>query len=153
LIVGYKAAKAALEIIFGTVLVLFATKATGELQSAAVNVRDHGTAAWSVALANKVAQEATPRHLVGVAAACLLDGLFTAFEGWALHRGYRWGSWLVICATACFLPFEIISLARHVTAGRVTVFFVNASIVAYLLRRERVLASDTGRDSDPPRRT
>jgi len=42
-----------------------------------------------------------------------------------------------IGATSCLLPFEVLSLARHVTAGRVTLFFVNAAIVAYLLRHER----------------
>ena len=135
LIVGYKIAKAALEIAFGAALVLFATKATDELRTAAIHVRDHGTAAWSISLAGKVVQEATPGHLVVAAASSLLDGVFTAIEGWALHRRFRWAPWLVIGATSCLLPFEVLSLARHVTAGRVTLFFVNAAIVAYLFRR------------------
>jgi len=136
LIVGYKIAKAALEIAFGAALVLLATKATDELRNAAIHVRDHGTAAWSISLADKVVQEATPRHLVVAAAASLLDGVLTSIEGWALYRRYRCAPWLVIGITSCLLPFEVLSLARHVTAGRVTLFFVNAAIVAYLLRRE-----------------
>jgi uncharacterized membrane protein (DUF2068 family) len=136
LIVGYKVAKAALEIAFGAALVLFATKATNELRIAAHHVRDHATAAWSVALADKIVQAATRRHLMVVAVASLLDGVLTSIEGWALHRRYRWGSWLVIAATSCLLPFEVISLARHLTAGRVALFFTNVAIVAYLLRSE-----------------
>jgi uncharacterized membrane protein (DUF2068 family) len=34
------------------------------------------------------------------------------------------------------LPFEVFSLAHHLTVGRVTLLVVNAAIVAYLLRRE-----------------
>src|SRR5262245_53317708 len=85
LIVAYKLAKAALEIAFGALLVLFATKATNELRTVAIHVRDHGTAAWSISLAEKVVQEATPRHLIVAAVASLLDGVLTSIEGWALH--------------------------------------------------------------------
>lgn len=136
LIVAYKVAKAVLEIAFGVALVVFATKATDELRSIAIDVRDHGTAAWSVSLADRVVRAATRRHLFVVAVASLLDGVVTAIEGWALHRRYRWAPWLVIGLTSCLLPFEVFALVRHVTAGRATLLLVNAAIVVYLLRRE-----------------
>lgn len=137
MIVGYKVAKAAAELAFGAALAIFATRATDELRTAAIHVRDHATAAWSLSLANKVVLEATQRHLVVAAIASLLDGVLTSIEGWALYRGYRWAPWLVIAMTSCLLPFEVFQIARHVTAGRVTLFLVNAGIVAYLLRREK----------------
>jgi uncharacterized membrane protein (DUF2068 family) len=136
LIVGYKLVKAALEVACGVALLLFSAKVTDELRSVAIHVREHAAAAWSILLAKKVVQEATPRHLIVVAVASLLDGVLTAIEGWALHSRRRWGAWLVVVTTSGFLPFEIVSLARRVTAGRVTLLFVNVAILVYLIRRE-----------------
>jgi uncharacterized membrane protein (DUF2068 family) len=136
LIVGYKLVKAVLEVAFGAALLLFATKVTDELRSAVLHFRDHATSAWSISLADKVVREGTPRHLVVAAVASLLDGVVTSIEAWALHSGVRWGAWLVVGTTACLLPFEVLSLTRKVTAGRVTLLFVNTAIVAYLVRRE-----------------
>jgi len=136
LIVAYKFVKAVLEVVFGAALLFFAGKATHELRHIALQIKEHATAAWSVALAEKVARAATERHLVVAALASLLDGVFSSIEGWALHRRYRWSGWLVIGATSCLLPFEALALIRRLTAGRVALLAVNASIVAYLARRE-----------------
>lgn len=137
LIVGYKVVKAVVELGFGVAVLFFAGKATGELRHIALQIKEHATAAWSVALAEKIAHAATERHVVVAALASLLDGVFSSVEGWALHRRYRWSGWLVIGATSCLLPFEALALIRRVTAGRVALLAINASIVAYLARRER----------------
>ena len=139
LIVSYKLVKAALEIVFGVALLLFADKATDEVRHIALHVRNHGTAAWSMALADKVVLAATSRHLLVGAVASLLDGVFTSIEAWALHRRYRWSGWLVIGATSCLLPFEALALLRRVTAGRILLLIVNATIVIYLVRRESAI--------------
>jgi uncharacterized membrane protein (DUF2068 family) len=136
LIVGYKVVKAAIEVACGMALVLFSTRATDELRSIAIHFREHATAAWSILLAEKVIQVATPRHLFVAAVASLLDGVLTSIEGWALHTRRRWGAWLVVVTTSGFLPFEVVSLAHRVTAGRVALLVVNAGILAYLIRRE-----------------
>lgn len=136
LIVAYKFVKAALEVAGGVALLFFSTRVTDELRHFAIHVREHATAAWSILVAQKVLQEATSRHLVVAAVASLLDGVLTVIEGWALHTRRRWGAWLVVVTTSGFLPFEVVSLARRVTVGRVTLLLVNAGILVYLIRRE-----------------
>lgn len=136
LIVLYKLTKAVLEVAFGATVAIFADGVSAELQRLAVAVRDHATAAWSIALAERLVRAATARHLEIVALASLFDGVFSAVEGWALHKRYRWSGWLVIGATSCLLPFEAIALVRRLTFGRVTLLFVNALIVVYLVRHQ-----------------
>jgi uncharacterized membrane protein (DUF2068 family) len=135
LIVGYKFGKAVIEVLLGLALFFFARRATDDVKHLAIHLRDHATAAWSVAFAKRLLNAATARHVHVIALASLLDGAFSALEGWALRRRYRWGEWLVIAATSCLLPFEIAALVRRLTLGRLIVLGVNTAIVLYLIRR------------------
>ena len=72
-----------------------------------------------------------------MAAALGLDGVVSFFEGWVLLRGYRWGPWVVVGATGAFVPYELVSLARHLHAGRVLLVMLNIAVVIYLARRAR----------------
>lgn len=135
IIVGYKLVKAVIEITFGLAFLFLASRMTNELHQLALHFREHATAAWSIALAERLGRAATARHVHVVALASLFDGMLSVVEGWALHRRRRWGALLVIGATSCLLPFEIASLVRHVTGGRVVLLLVNALIVTYLVRR------------------
>jgi uncharacterized membrane protein (DUF2068 family) len=137
LIVGYKFGKAAIEVTLGLALLLFAERASNDVRNLALHFRDHATAAWSIALAGRLWNAATERHLHVVAAASLVDGAFSALEGWALRQRYRWSEWLVIVATSCLLPFEVAALVRRFTVGRLILLTVNTAIVAYLVRRSR----------------
>jgi uncharacterized membrane protein (DUF2068 family) len=135
-IVGIKLAKAAIEIIIGVLVLSLATAGmAGELRTIVMAVRDHATEAWSIRLAEWVMNAATTQHLRVAAVASLLDGSFSCFEGWALHRRYRWSRWLVVGATASFFPFEIAAILRHFSVGRVALAVVNALIVVYLVWR------------------
>ncbi len=133
LIVAYKAIKAASEALLGAWLLGFGSASTQTLHSIAVKLSHHATAAWSIELAHELVHAATARHLVVVGLASVLDGAFSAVEGWALYRRYRWSIWLVIGATASLLPFETAALVHHFSAGRSALLLVNAVIVAYLL--------------------
>lgn len=135
LIVGYKFVKAGAELLLGALLLSFAAAGLAEeLRAVALSARDHATAAWSVRLAEWLMNTATARNLRVVALASLLDGAWTLFEGWALHRRFWWSGWLVVVATASLFPFEAIAIARHARAGRIAIMALNVVIVAYLVR-------------------
>jgi len=135
LIIGYKIAKAAAELLAGSaIFALGSAGATRDLLHVALVLRHHATEAWSIALAEKLLDVSTARHVMVVALACVADGIVTAIEGWALYRGYAWSHWLVMLTTASLVPFEIVALARHVNASHVVLLIVNVVIVAYLLR-------------------
>jgi uncharacterized membrane protein (DUF2068 family) len=133
--VAYKLVKAAIELLLGLILLVLVARVTHGLGDLVRGIRDHATAAWSLALADDLARVVTRRHVVVVALASILDGFVSSFEGWALHKRYAWSEWLVVAATSCFVPFELGALARHVTGGRVLLLCGNALIVAYLARR------------------
>jgi uncharacterized membrane protein (DUF2068 family) len=136
-IVGYKFAKAAVELVAGVLLLSSGYAGLArDLRGFAQFLRSHAMEAWSVALAERLVHAATPRNVLVVAVAALLDGALTFIEGWALHRRYRGSHWLVIVATSCSLPFEVIALVEHVTAPRVLLLLVNVMIVLYLLQRQ-----------------
>jgi uncharacterized membrane protein (DUF2068 family) len=72
-----------------------------------------------------------------IGAAIAGDGVFSAFEGWALLRGFRWAPWVVVVATATLIPFEVVAIVRHRRIGRFVLLAVNLAIVAYLAWRAR----------------
>jgi uncharacterized membrane protein (DUF2068 family) len=68
------------------------------------------------------------------AAYAVVEGL----EAVGLWRERRWAAYLTALATAGFLPFEIMELARGVSPLRVAALAANLAILAYLLVRERL---------------
>jgi Predicted membrane protein (DUF2127) len=141
-IVAYKFIKGSAELLIGTLLLypsVFGLNA--DLSAAAAAIRHHVVEAWAPALAEWLIHAETARDLFIVAVAALADGVITLIEGLALHRRYRWSRWIVVGATASFLPFEVAALVRHPGAGRVALILVNASIVFYLMRRQSAFAS------------
>jgi len=73
---------------------------------------------------------------VGVAA--ILYGMLEVVEGTALIMRRRWAEYLVLLATAAFIPLEVDELIRHPTVFKGLAFVINAIIVAYLVRRKRL---------------
>lgn len=143
LIVGYKIAKAGAELLLGALLLTLGSASLAEgLRAVALTVRHHAAEAWSIELAERLVQVAAGRNLV-VALALLLDGVSSLVEGWALHRRYRWSRWLIVGATSCLLPFEVVALIRHLAPGRVVLLLGNALIVAYLIQRRVAAAQDS----------
>ena len=133
-IVAYKLAKAAVELVVGVVLLALSRRVTNELHVVAAALREHAVAAWSLLLSDRFIGFATQKHVVLVGAASIFDAAVSFVEGWSLHRRYRWSRWLVVVATGSLLPFEIASLVRHFTLVRALVFVLNVWIVAYLVR-------------------
>ncbi len=136
LIIGYKILKGMIELLTGaSFLFLGAVGLAEKLTAFARVVRDHATEAWSISLAERLMHASTAHNLFLVALALIVDGTVTLFEGWALYGRYRWSRLLVVGTTSSLLPFEVVSLVRHFSAGRVVLLFVNALIVVYLLQR------------------
>jgi uncharacterized membrane protein (DUF2068 family) len=142
LIVGYKIVKGILELLGGVMLLLWGSAGFAE------EIRRHLTEAWSVALAERLVQASTAQNLFVVVAAVTIDGALALIEGWALHRRYPWSRWLVVGATSIFLPFEVVMLTHHPSAGRALLLLLNLLVVVYLLlrRRQRIRlgTSDSG---------
>ena len=136
LIVAYKLVKAAAEGIVALVAVLWTAGVAADLRHVGLLIQAHAIAAWSTALAQRMLSAATARTVHVLAVAALLDGALCFVEGWALHRRYAWGRWLVVVATASLLPLEGIALARQVTVGRLAILGINLLIVLRLLARD-----------------
>lgn len=133
-IAAYKGIKGAIELVLALVLGL-ATLVGARVDASIVHVGHalrHGVVeAWSIELAALL----TPTHVAWTALALLLDGALTTLEGWALRRGHSWGPWLVVVATSCFIPFEIIAVAHHARVLRIAMLVLNVAIVAFLARK------------------
>jgi uncharacterized membrane protein (DUF2068 family) len=138
LIVGYKLTKAVAELLGGVVLFCLAvTGYVARFREYVVLFRQHAVEAWVLQLARFIESETTVRHAEVLAGVLVVDGLFTALQAWGLHRRYVWASWLIIVATACLLPFEVLELVRRTTAVRALFLIVNLAIVVYLASRQR----------------
>jgi uncharacterized membrane protein (DUF2068 family) len=145
LIVGYKLAKAGVELLLGVLVLSLASAGhTHALHSVVTALRNHATEAWSIAAAQWLANAATGRHLRVVALAAFLDAVLSLVEGWSLHRRYPWSRWLIVGATSCLLPFEAVALVHHLRAGRVAIMVVNLLLVGYLIRVGVVVEAPTG---------
>ena len=138
-IVGYKLARGALALALALTLAGSVIVDGGQsLREAALRLKEQFTGMWSTHLAEVIVRVSTPQGLELGATALSFDGLFTLFEGWALHRRLRWAPWVVIVATACLLPLEIYEISRRVRLGRVLIFAANVVILAYLVRRAKM---------------
>jgi uncharacterized membrane protein (DUF2068 family) len=135
-IIAYKLIKATVWLVFAVVLAANAGRGLGGqlLLSLAEHLRHHAHA-WSLALAGWLMRASSPRGLWTIVVALLADGSFSLLEGWALFRGFWWAPWMVVVATASFMPFEVIAVAHYPHPVRIAVLALNLAIVVYLARR------------------
>ena len=73
-----------------------------------------------------------------LAIAAILYGLLEAVEAFGLLRRKRWAEYLVLLATAAFIPLEVDELVRHVTPLKLITFAINVVIVVYLVWRKKL---------------
>lgn len=137
LIIAYKWLKALLQIGIAVMLFIGASRGLAtQLASLATELRAHAVHAWSAAAAGALLRfVAHPHDLVLVATALAADAVVSVVEGWVLFRGYSWGPWVVVGATASVVPFEIVAMAHHFNPTRFALFAINVAIVVYLVRR------------------
>jgi Predicted membrane protein (DUF2127) len=135
-IVVYKLAKAGLQA--AAALALFAAVLTGTAahwHTYAVALAAHGVERGPLLFARLLLQLTAPHRVRLVATALALDAALSFFEGWALHRRYRWAPWLIVAASASLMPFEVFELLRSVRPGRLALLVINLAVVLYLGRR------------------
>jgi uncharacterized membrane protein (DUF2068 family) len=133
-IIAYKLGRAGLSFVGAIVgLVLGLTGLAGPLQVWAEAVHDHAVSALALEFTQLLASAFEPAHILVLAGALAVDAVVLLVEGWALHKGHTWGVWLVVAASTVLLPFELVALVHHVSAGRLIILLVNLSIVTWLL--------------------
>jgi uncharacterized membrane protein (DUF2068 family) len=136
LIIGYKLVRGGAALTLAITLMIFLAQGHGRgLHALGVALWMHATNAWMLKLAHFILSSSALHRLQLGAIALAVDGLFTTFEGWALARGYTFAPWLVVVATASFLPWEMLLIVRHLAAGRIATLLVNALVVVYLARQ------------------
>ena len=130
LIVLYKGAKAVAELAAAAGLVVLAV--TGEiaaLREAATVLQEHVASRWSLLLGKAIAELVSERGVRLLEVGLGLDAVVSAVEGWSLWRGYRWGPWLVVLATALPLPLEIWAITRERGPWRLLLALLNVAVV------------------------
>src|SRR5262245_39314067 len=96
---------------------------------------EQSTAAWARTLGHLVTSVATPGHLRLLALIVGGDGLLSATEAWLLLRGFRWASWIVVCATGVFIPWGLYEVIVAPHLARVVLLVLNVAVVSYLIAR------------------
>lgn len=76
------------------------------------------------------------QDLLGIGA--IVYGALELLEGFGLLWRRRWAEYLVLVATAAFLPLEVDELLRHPTPFKAIALLVNIVIIAYLVWRKRL---------------
>ena len=79
-----------------------------------------------------------------IAVGAILYGGLEGLEGAGLLFRRRWAEYLVLVATAAFLPLEIDELTRKPTALKVLALLVNLLIIGYLIWRKRLFLERPG---------
>jgi uncharacterized membrane protein (DUF2068 family) len=135
IIIAYKLVKAGLWFALAATIVVMMQLGLGDkLLGLAQHLRLHAHP-WSLALADLCVKASSRRSLWKITVALLADGSLTLLEGWSLLHGRWWGPWLVVAATGSLIPFEVLSIVRHVHLVRIVLLLVNVVIVVYLARK------------------
>src|SRR5215471_9698935 len=145
-IITYKWVKGVVQLLLAAALtVAILLGLDDDLAQWAHEFRNHSTRAYAVVLGRVLERATTPRGLHITLIALYVDGVVTCIEGWALQRGHRWGSWLVVAVSGSLLPFELYELFHHFRWIRLVVLLVNAAIVAFLVVHAREQSRSLGR--------
>jgi uncharacterized membrane protein (DUF2068 family) len=134
-------------LVIGGISLIFLSRGTF-LRDFAENLQDdlnlnQGQGVFSRLWENKFGLlSATGQHLIAVG--LILYGLLEGFEGVGLLLKRRWAEYLVLVATAGFLPLEIDEVIRKVTLFKVGALLLNTAICAYLIWRKRLFLERPG---------
>jgi uncharacterized membrane protein (DUF2068 family) len=75
----------------------------------------------------------TDGWLWALALGSLLYASLRFAEAYGLWRGKAWAEWLAAISGAIYVPFEVVELAKRVTALRTASLLVNLLVVGYML--------------------
>ncbi len=74
-------------------------------------------------------------RIVALALMALAYAAIRLIEAYGLWHGRKWAEWFAVASGAIYLPAEIISLTRHITAVKLCALALNVIIIAYLAYR------------------
>lgn len=77
------------------------------------------------------------RRLEQISAGSFIYAGLRLTEGIGLLFKQRWAEYLVVLATAIFIPLEIYEILRRVSLPRIAVFVVNVAVMCYLIANLR----------------
>ena len=80
--------------------------------------------------------------LAALAVGSFLYGLIESAESIGLILKRRWAEYLVVLATAFFIPVEVFELASKPNLLKAAAFVINVVVVVYLVRRKRLFRFD-----------
>ena len=80
--------------------------------------------------------------LIALAVGSFVYGVIESAESIGLILKRRWAEYLVVLATAFFIPIEVVELAKKPTALKAATLVINVVVVIYLVRRKRLFSFD-----------
>jgi uncharacterized membrane protein (DUF2068 family) len=75
----------------------------------------------------------SPHRLREISIAIFLYATLDIIEGTGLALEKTWAEYLTLILTACFLPWEVFEIIRHVTWLKIVLFVLNILVVIYLI--------------------
>jgi uncharacterized membrane protein (DUF2068 family) len=85
------------------------------------------------------------RDLGRVSAGLVAYGLFRFCEAFGLWWGYAWAEWLAVVSGTIFIPYEVATLFRRFTLGKLCVLSLNLLIVVFV-----AMMLTRSRQKEPP---
>ncbi|MFT3912506.1 MAG: DUF2127 domain-containing protein [Anaeromyxobacteraceae bacterium] len=147
-IVVYKAAKSVLVLALLVAIVALARGGDAALaERLAAAAHHHLSNRLAIWVSRALGLVAQGHRLRLVELGLAFEAALSTLEAWALHRGRRWGAWLVLVASLSPVPWEVRAIVHRASPVRLAVLLVNLGIAAYLARglwRERHAASRPG---------
>ena len=143
-IAGYEAAKGAIVLLAGLGLLGLIHRDVQEAGEELVRHFHLSPSARYLRIFLELTAKVTDGWLWTLALGSMLYSLLRFVEAYGLWRGKAWAEWLAAISGAIYVPFEIVELAKKVTALRIASLLVNMVVVVYMLsllrRRPRVEA-------------
>ena len=81
-------------------------------------------------------------RLIELAVGLVIYGLIEGAESVGLILGRRWAEYLVVLATAFFIPLEVLELAKMPSLLKAATLIINVVVVVYLVRKKRLFSFD-----------
>jgi uncharacterized membrane protein (DUF2068 family) len=131
-VIGYKLVKAIVEFALALWLTLAPHQAYSVALSIVHELVEHG--ALFRRLGEWFGGHLSEHLILDATVITWLDCAATALEGYLLFLGKAWSEWIVIAGLFLLIPFEVLSLLKHPSAGKVIAILINGAIVVYLVR-------------------
>ena len=132
IIIGYKLSKAPLMLALALWLTV-APRSAIYVADVIVRISERGVTLSR--LGSWIQEHLTRALAMDAAIIALVDGAWTAAEGFLLLQGRAWGEWVVVAGLAALVPVEAVSLGRNPSLFKLVIIAVNSAIVAYLVFR------------------